>query len=243
MPIDDELSQAEQLVRSDETRSPSVIVRTFQKAAMEFIGGNPLAAIVAFGDCLKGASEEISAENSAYLLSIIIPKIRDLVKGYERLDAKQKEFLDTDWLKLLVDADRKARVMRSKDRITRLGSILAKSADLGPATPADDVEDMMRVAMELSDREVLLLEEIARLQGPAVTGDGSLTTLSQASWAAARLSKLGMGVPDVFSIGPKLESQGLVRETSASRRGVDVPKPWPYALLPKGLKFLEFVRV
>ena len=242
MPIDDELSQAEQLARSDEAQAPSGILQTFRKATIELIGGNPLAAIIALGDCLKGRSDAFSAENSAYLLSIVLPKVHELVLEYERLDAKQKKFLDTDWIELLVDADRKARETRSKDRIARIGSILYNSARVGPATPADDVEELMRIAMALGDREILLLEEIARLQGPSVTGDGSLTVLSQASWGAARLSKLGMTVPDVFSIGPKLESYGLVRETAESRRGVDVPKPWPYALLPKGLKFLEFAR-
>jgi hypothetical protein len=88
MPIDDELSQAEQLARSDEAQAPSGILQTFRKATIELIGGNPLAAIIALGDCLKGRSDAFSAENSAYLLSIVLPKVHELVLEYERLDAK-----------------------------------------------------------------------------------------------------------------------------------------------------------
>src|ERR1019366_9915051 len=126
------------------------------------------------------------------------------------------------------------------ERIGRIGELLGRSLVQTEVPHADEIEEMMRVAMELSDLDVLLLAEIRRMQGPSVTGDGRSTQFSQTTWAAARLPALGMTVEDVFSRGPKLESFGLVRETLESRRGTDVPKPWPYALLPKGLRFLQF---
>lgn len=235
MSIDDPVEAAEGILAAEEReRSP---IRGPLSRMAEFLPGRVAKALAT---CLKDNLEQ----KHGYMLQVIKQEMAHLRTRVDTLIAGSEEhrrFAEEEWPPLALDAFRKAEQTRSKDRIGRIGAILSHSLVKSPPMPADDVEDMMRVAMELSDREVLLLAEIDRLQGPAVTGDGRSTQLSKTTWAEARLQELGMTVEDVFSIGPKLQGFGLIRETEEFRRSVSV-KPWPYALLPKGRRFLELAQ-
>jgi hypothetical protein len=236
MPIDDPIKAAEtQLAAEERERSP---VRRYVSKVSDFVP-NPIA------NALSNFLRDDSEAKLQYLIDVMKDEIAYLRSDVERLISESKQyrqFTENVWPSLVLDAFRKAEQTRAKDRIERIGHILTQSLMQSPPPSGDEVEELMRIAMDLSDREVSLLAEIARLQGPALTGDGSPTQFSQTSWAAARLPQLGMNVEDVFSIGPKLESFGLIRETLESRRGTSVPRPWPYALLPKGLRFLELAK-
>jgi|SRR5581483_5458534 len=66
---------------------------------------------------------------------------------------------------LLLDAARKAEATRSESRVRRIGLILANALIQSRPTDPDEVEEMMRVAMELSDRDIELLADLIHIEG------------------------------------------------------------------------------
>ena len=66
---------------------------------------------------------------------------------------------------LLLDASRKGASTRSRERVRRIALILANGITETEPADGDEVEEMMRVAMQLSDREVEFLHELILVQG------------------------------------------------------------------------------
>jgi len=88
----------------------------------------------------------------------------------DRREATSKE--------LLLDAARKAEGTRDKERVKRIGLILAH-AMVGPRTvDADEVEELMRVATELSDCDTEFLRELVRIEGAIVSQQGRIDRYS-----------------------------------------------------------------
>ena len=110
---------------------------------------------------------------------------------------------------LLLDAARKAENTRAKARVKRIGLILANAVVEPKPTDADEIEEMMRVATELSDPDIELLKELVRIEGDAVRAQGRVarydahTRWEQGSWG-------NRVVPELDSVFSKLESYGLV---------------------------------
>jgi hypothetical protein len=80
---------------------------------------------VSFSDALSAEAADISAENSRYLLSIVIDEVKRLSDASDQLSKEHQEFLDRDWIRLLVDADLKARATRARERVERIARILS----------------------------------------------------------------------------------------------------------------------
>jgi hypothetical protein len=91
-----------------------------------------------------------------------------------------------EWFTLVEDGLKKAEQTRAKERVQRIGQILANSLVRVPVPNADDVEEMMRIAMELSDSEVQSLDELVKVQGPTVERLGKDFTLRRVEFLAAR---------------------------------------------------------
>lgn len=72
---------------------------------------------------------------------------------------------------LLLDAFRKAENTRAKDRVRRIGLILANAMIETAPKDSDEIEEMMRVAMELSDRDIYFLKELVKLEGHMLEGE------------------------------------------------------------------------
>jgi len=118
--------------------------------------GNRGDAIRALSSGVKALSDALGDSNSEYLLSIVIPEVQRLRDRFDRLEERHRQYLDTDWLTLLADADHKARVTRGREKLTRIAAILCGAA-LRPDQPSDETEEMMRVAMTVEDRDVSIL--------------------------------------------------------------------------------------
>ena len=143
---------------------------------------------------------------------------------------------------LLLDAARKAENTRAKDRVKRIGLILANVVTEQRQTDADEVEEMMRIAMELSDRDIQPLRELVRVEGPTVQAQGRLerydahTRWEQGSWGTRVDSELD----SVFS---KLESYGLVsRIPPPNNLNITADFQNRYVLLRKRLRFVNLIR-
>jgi hypothetical protein len=114
-----------------------------------------------------------------------------------------------EWWALVQDGLKKAEQTRAKSRVTRIGRILAKSLTDSPTPPADEVEEMMRTAMELSDYEIELLGELVRIEGDAVRASGRISRYDAwQRWTSGTWGdRLDGNIDSAFA---KLESFGLV---------------------------------
>ena len=135
----------------------------------------------------------------------------------EQLSRNESETREETAKELLLDAARKAEATRDKARVKRIGMILAHAA-VGPRTiDSDEIEEMMRIAMDLSDQDVGLLRELVRIEGAIIAQQGRIDRYSAHSiWEhghwGTRLD------PEIESVFNKLESYGLVAPNSASKQ-------------------------
>jgi hypothetical protein len=143
---------------------------------------------------------------------------------------------------LLLDAARKAENTRAKARVKRIGLILANAVVEPKPTDADEIEEMMRVATELSDRDIEPLRELVRIEGDAVRVQGRVARYD----AHARWEQGSWGtriVPELDSVFSKLESYGLVsRIPPPNNLNIMADYQNRYVLLPKGARFVDLVQ-
>jgi hypothetical protein len=118
--------------------------------------------------------------------------------------------------------------------------IFANALIFVPIPVADNVEEMMRVAMELSDRDIVFLNELIRVQGTAVRQSGRISrydawsTWPNGTWG----ERLDGEIDSTFS---KLEGLGLVsRLGPPNNLNITADVQNRFALLKKGLGFAKF---
>jgi hypothetical protein len=128
-------------------------------AVAKLFQGDFVGAVESFGEF----HDAFAGERSEYLLRSIIEDLKTLDLKYEELSARQQESLETDWPGLLADADRKARETRAKERVRRIAQILV-GALREPIPPPDETEEAMRIAMELTDHDVIVLQSVNEAQ-------------------------------------------------------------------------------
>lgn len=239
MAMDDKLDQAISLVRLDEAQRGPTLARLLKRIAEGLTTGGVAGAISGFSDGLNAEAAELSAENSAYLLSIVVEEVKRLSLTLDQLAVQHQEFLDKDWIHLLIDADRKARATRAKTRVRRIAEILSTSAVIGPETSADEVEELTRVAMEVTDSEVEYLKVLVLSQGARVREQGRITRdQAHTDWPWGNKPE-----PELDSVFSKLESFGLVsRIPPPNNLNILADFQNRYVLLRKGLSFIEFAR-
>lgn len=143
---------------------------------------------------------------------------------------------------LLMDATRKAQNTRAKGRVQRIGLILFNAIAEPTAADADEVEEMMRVATEVSDREIYFLKELVKIQGNLLVGRHHIPRYdAHTAWLNGFWGD--RVVPEVDSVFQKLESYGLVtRIAPPNNQNVLADIQNRYALLPKGLLFVNLIK-
>jgi hypothetical protein len=143
---------------------------------------------------------------------------------------------------LLLDGARKAASTRSLERVTRIGLILANGLSQRDAANGDEIEEMMRVAMDLGDQDVKHLRELARVEGPTVEISGRIERYEAyrmwelCSWG----TRIDSELDSVFS---KLTAYGLVAQIPPPNNlniGADFQNR--YVLLSKGLRFFQLTQ-
>jgi len=143
---------------------------------------------------------------------------------------------------LLMDAARKAETTRARQRVKRIGLILANAAAKLEPTDADETEEMMRVAMELSDNDIKFLRELISIEGTLLQTQDHIPRYDahlkweQGSWR----DPIDSEVDSFFS---KLESYGLVaRLAPPNNLNIMADFQNRYVLLKKGLRFAALIR-
>jgi hypothetical protein len=196
--------------------------------------GNFLEAISSFGE----VHEAFGEERSLYLLFWLNEDLKRLRNQVNEFTQKQEDYLETDFIGLMFDADRKARETRSKSRIRRIAQILTASVQMEPIPSPDDTEEMVRIATQLSDEEVLVLHAL-RDQQTRYEKDGG-RTMTGLTLAAVE----GLGQEKVLGICGKLLSLGLIAEPEQRAVALGLgsyPRGGGYIVLSRGVGFLEFI--
>lgn len=142
---------------------------------------------------------------------------------------------------LLLDAARKAENTRGKDRVARIGRVLAHGIVEAKPTSADEIEEMMRVAMELSDRDIVFLRELVKIEGVVLETQDHIPRYDaylrweQGFWGARV-------IPEIDSVFSKLESYGVVAHIAPPNNlTVIADEQNRYVLLPKGVRFVALI--
>jgi hypothetical protein len=196
---------------------------------------NGLAQVVQW---LKNHTSHRYAERSKLLLETCLEELKRL--GV-RLDTFSKS--DTESIAdLMSDGIEKASKTRSEERIKRVGTILAHGIAAFKPSEADEVEEMMRIATELTDRDVAHLARLVEMEGGVVASAGRIERYeAHRRWEDSDFGR--RRDPEVESIFSKLESYGLVwRLPSPTNMNVMADIQSGYALLPKGLRFTELAK-
>jgi len=191
---------------------------------------------------IQGHHASDSEERITLMLETCMKEVQRLGDKIDRLFTAEeftaKVEAATD---LLLDAARKAEQTRSKERVKRIGLILANAIVDPKPTDEDEAEEMMRVAMELADRDVELLRELIKVQGSLF--DRGHVPRYQAHMAWERASWGTRIDPELDSVFSKLESFGLVaRLAPPNNLNISADFQNRYVLLTKGLRFDALIR-
>lgn len=235
MAIDDPLD-ALQKQFEDEERSTDPVL----KRLLDLLSSLPLPW--AADKTVRRVLGRLSADR-VERIELTLSVVRDELKRHEdKLKTMSEGPRFDEWSALFLDGLKRAEQTRSKERVERIGRILANALVRTPAPKGDDVEEMMRVAVNLSDREVQMLNELVRVQGAMVNNAGHIDryqawdSWTRGSWG----EKVDGEIDAVFS---KLESFGLVtRLAPPNNLNIMADFQNRYALLGKGRDFIKFVQ-
>lgn len=213
------------------------------KAVVDLVSAIPVP--YPFSKIIEGLKECLAAdsrERTRLMVETCMNEVRkhenETKQLHDKITAEEVEVLRG----LLLDAARKAEGTRAKERVRRVGLILANAVVESRPTDADAIEEMMRVVMELSDREIEFLREMVRIEGVLLqTHDHIPRYDAHQIWERGWW---GNGVdPEIDSVFSKLESYGLVaRIPPPNNLNIMADFQNRYVLLPKGVRFASLIR-
>jgi hypothetical protein len=186
-----------------------------------------------------------ASDNLSELVSEIAAELRLQSRAIESLvtaDQRHSDFISDELPGLVHDALRRARETRSKERIRRLARIVVRAAVIGPVEDAADyAEEMMRIAVDLTARDLNVLVALQQSQGSIDSHGVVPREPVNEAWRDHPPRIPGMTENEIQSICGKLQSFGLATriERNNSKLG---PSEIPYALLHKGKDFLRYAR-
>jgi hypothetical protein len=256
MPSDDPIAALRALDASDErqasplsglTRDFLKIVKLWAKVCV------PPAAVAVEG--VEAAAEWLSRwrqTNRNELIEVMADELQRheaRIKWLVASSAKHSQFMQEEMPGLILDALRRAEQVRDKERIARLARILVHAAEVGPHDGADCAEEMMRVAMDLTERDLIVLREMKNRHPLKVTGpfpeQRYLPLNAAIGFRETDWRQLGFSLHELESICCKLQSFGLVvrMDDELKRHGPNGdPQRNAYELLRKGWDFVEYIR-
>lgn len=243
MPADDHPIDALKHQFELEDSSVSLIPRV----VLELISRTPLTW--PFDSVVAKLKDRISADSNDRIRIMLETCKEEILKQQCEIDAlkmslsaeesEQRADIARD---LISDAARKASNTRAIERVRHIGTILANGTTEAKPTDSDEIEEMMRIAMELNDRDISHLRELVRVEGTLVERSGRIerytghTMWEQCYWG----TRLDGELDSVFS---KLVSYGLVAQIPPpSNLNIMADFQNRYILLKKGLRFVNLVK-
>jgi hypothetical protein len=232
MPIDDPIGALEKQFELERS-SISPVTEKFLAIASRLL----LPAIL---DKAIASLREHIATDSEERVRLLLETVAQVVQRHE---SAIQHLRDDEGIRgLALDAVRRAARTRAKKRVERLGLILGGAFVQTNAKDDDELEEMMRVATELSDSDVDYLRELDKIEGSMLDGRDHIPRhAAYDRWVQGRWGdSLQPAIDSAFS---KLESYGLVaRIAPPNNLNAFADFQNRYVLLPKGLRFVKLVR-
>jgi hypothetical protein len=194
------------------------------------------------------------AERRNYFIDSLRDEIERVRANLENLQKSHQDFIEKEFWPLVMDGIQKAEQTRSHERIKRIAAILGHSLEIGPRRAADVTEELMRIAINLSDQDVTVLRELVEGQLGFYDAKLGRATFNEVNkyWTGA--NNLGYPVPEhapTFKLGisegelqaacAKLQSFGLVVQSESigiSRQ----PGFQAFAILPRAIEFVDSIK-
>jgi hypothetical protein len=246
MTIDRPIEQAEMLVAGDRRQATPRGLMTAARALSELltVAGPTGEVISAMLSRALDFSDRQEEENQRYLLSVAIEELKYLQLQVGQLKDEQKEFLNTEGIGLLAEAAKRASETRDRDRIRRIAAVFAHGVENAGAVAIPEAEEFMRLAVLLSDTDVLVLREFVRRQAGLEERARKLgrTLREEANWAWRENKPVfdGLSEGDLQSACSRLQAFGLVVRVDRIDTALGVNEI-PYALVRLGEHFAEYI--
>lgn len=236
MASDDIFSQVEALIASDQRQQPPELVDRVLKLVEHVPGAKPVVSLI------RHFSERLKADNAELMLRTAWGELKRISFKVDNLGPERARFVNSDEMRrLIVDAVRKSEDLRDTHRVERIGKIFAHTVTL-ESTDLDKAEELMRVARDLSDQEVIALRDIYETQFELLQKfklqipDDDINAM----WRDRPLKVPGVLEGELNSILLKLQGLGLI--IAAERRGTVLgPNSRPFGLLAKGADFVRYI--
>ena len=237
MSIDDEIEAARTQIEYDKA-SPVPKVVTSVLEGLAAVGVTPLKP-VAF--LMKKLFEQ-REENTAYLLEATISKLQRLQIKIEKLSDEHRRFIEEQLPRLLLEAVSKAERTGSKERVDRLSRIVVHTVAQGPPADLEEVDEMLRVTVDLSSEDIDVLAMIYEVQGNELRRTQFLPeqNLANSTWRELQSKHPLFKSSKIHSICAKLQSLGMVAQVERISTTLDLTSI-PYAVLEKGAHYLEAI--
>lgn len=197
-------------------------------------------------EMIRGRLSLDSTERIRLMLETCMAEVRrhdSLINElYDRMNADGQRAREEATKELVLDAARKAEGTRAKERVRRIGHILANAIVEPNPADADEAEEMMRIAVDLSDNDVKFLRELIRIEGDVLQNQKYIPLYdARQRWEQGFW---GTGIdPAIDSVFSKLESFGLVvRIAPPNTLNAMADYQNRYVLLKKGARFAALIR-
>lgn len=187
-------------------------------------------------------------ENDRYdRLEVFLQTIADTMKAIQeptdqhnrRVDDLEATQRTERTCKLFAEGARRVSGTRSISRVVRIGIVLARGVTEEKLPDEDEIEEMMRIARELTEQDIDYLKELVRINGETAKRNGRADRYSAFQlWVNSRWGESRN--PEIDSVCSKLESFGLVASVPGkSTLNIMADVQNRYELLPKGLRFAK----
>jgi len=236
MSLDNPFDQVEALIASDERQQPPELVDAILKGMAKVPGVGRVVAAVRY------ESERQRIENSETVINTLWEEGKRVSSA---INALQQESVNRDEVRrLILDAIHKAEDLRDRKRVERIGKILAHALTLGPDTNFDKAEEMMRVARDLSDQDVVGLRYLYDTQFVALQQNHLRINVDDINTIWREKVPINIeGVLQAEYISIFLKLQGLGLATLVERKQTQLPpNEQVFALLAKGADFVRYIQ-
>jgi glycine cleavage system protein P-like pyridoxal-binding family len=145
--------------------------------------------------------------------------------------------------RLLVEAVSKAERTGSKERIDRLSLIIVHTVVEGPTADLEEVDEMMRLTLDISDADIDVLGKIyaKQAQGLSFLKYMPDQNVANSTWKELEDTHPIFKSSEIYSICAKLQSFGLATQVPRIPTTLGLTS-MPYAILKKGADYLEAIK-
>jgi hypothetical protein len=218
-------------------------------SSVPFVGLLLSLLTAAAGSLPIGLLETLRAKDDQHRVTVMLETLSEEI---QRLNANVSALLNGQTpaeqertahtiIVLVTDGIRKASATRSEQRVKRIATILAHGLAALKTQEADEIDEMMRIAMELTDHDIDYLRRLVLMEGEIVRTQGRINRyVAFQRWGSSDLKR--RNDPEVEGTYAKLEGYGLVwRLPSQNNMNVMADIMNGYGLPAKGLRFVDLI--